>query len=103
MIRTKLRRTLQRLILQAWSNEEKRLAAKVSPETLEFVDRKRNILAENVRRIRAELKWSLEDLALKAGLDKKTIQRIERGEQPSPGTLKKLARAFDKSITELER
>jgi ribosome-binding protein aMBF1 (putative translation factor) len=88
---------------EAWSNEEKRLAAKVSPEALEFVDRKRGILAENVMRFRKARGWSLEDLALKADLDKKTIQRIESGEQPSPGTLKKLARAFDKSIRELER
>jgi DNA-binding XRE family transcriptional regulator len=104
LIRTKLRQTLQRLILQAWSNEEKRLAAEVSPHTLQFVDRKggtSTVLAENFRRLREARGLSVEALAIEVDLDKKTIQRIERGEQPSRVTLKKLARAFGKSITEL--
>lgn len=48
-----------------------------------------------VRKFRLEKSWTQEQLADISGLSVRTIQRIERGQQPSLESIKSLAAAFD--------
>src|SRR6266540_6742145 len=52
---------------------------------------------------RAELSYSIRDLAARAGVNLATIVRLERGEilTPQPDTLKALASALELSVTDL--
>ena len=53
------------------------------------------ILADNMRRLRAERGWSQELLGEKAGIHRTYIGSVERLERnPSVASLKKIARAF---------
>ena len=52
-------------------------------------------LAASIKRLRAAFFMTQEELAYKAGLNVRTIQRIERGEPSDLKTRRELARAFD--------
>jgi len=57
---------------------------------------------ERVKFQRGQRGWTQEDLAGKAGVDRRTIQRIEAGEtNPEHETVQKLAQAFGVDIAEL--
>jgi DNA-binding XRE family transcriptional regulator len=56
--------------------------------------------AQNIKRLRLECGWSLNDLADKTGLDKKLIIGHEKGKGIQPKTLRIYADAFTR---ELER
>ncbi len=61
-------------------------------------------LARNLRRIRAELGWSQEDLADHAGLHRTYISGLEREvRNPTLAVLEKLATALDMTPSELLR
>jgi transcriptional regulator with XRE-family HTH domain len=51
--------------------------------------------------LRTKRAWSQEQLADVAGVDVRTIQRVEHGDRVSFETLKALANAFDVDVTEL--
>ena len=56
-------------------------------------------IASNVRRLRMERKWSQDDLAVKCGVSRITINRIEMGRcMPDPELLFSLADAFGVSV-----
>jgi transcriptional regulator with XRE-family HTH domain/tetratricopeptide (TPR) repeat protein len=62
------------------------------------------MLGANVRELRQRLGLSQEDLATKAGVDAKTIHRIEAGESfPRPSTLRRLADALGLDGADRER
>ncbi|WP_310039313.1 helix-turn-helix domain-containing protein [Paraburkholderia caribensis] len=62
----------------------------------------RTILAVNLRRMRAELAWSQEDLAAEAGLDRSFVAHVERGARNiSIDNLEKLAVALAVPIARL--
>ncbi len=48
-----------------------------------------------IQKLRLQAGWSQEQLAALAGLSTRTIQRVERGQQPSVETLKALGAVFD--------
>jgi transcriptional regulator with XRE-family HTH domain len=55
----------------------------------------RAVLAENLRRLRGECRWSQEELAFEAGLHRTFIAHVERqARNISLDNLEKLARAF---------
>lgn len=54
-----------------------------------------------VKKLRAERKWSQEQLAELSGLSIRTIQRVESGHSASPETLKSLASVFEVEISKL--
>ena len=56
-----------------------------------------------VCKLRLEKGWSQEQLAEICDLSVRTIQRIERGQQPSLESLKALASVFETEITDLTR
>ena len=56
-----------------------------------------------VRKLRLQRGWSQELLAEFSGLSVRTIQRIERGQQPSLESLKSLAAVFEVDLTELKQ
>jgi transcriptional regulator with XRE-family HTH domain len=58
-------------------------------------------LSDRVRQLRNKHGFTQEDLAAKAGLGVATIQRVERGEQPSPETKVSIASAFNLSVVDL--
>jgi transcriptional regulator with XRE-family HTH domain len=59
-------------------------------------------LGENLRRLRAERTLSQTELALKAGVTKLTISRIENGIKfPHPKTLRRLAEALEVEPSDL--
>ena len=59
-------------------------------------------LAQRIRFLRKEQKWTQEDLGEKSGLTYKFIGQIERGEvSPTLGSLDKLAKAFGLTVSEL--
>lgn len=59
-------------------------------------------LGARVRMLRTERGWSQEELAERAGIDRRTIQRIEGGEyDPSPATGRALAAAFEVDVSKL--
>ena len=53
-----------------------------------------------IRKLRLQRGWSQEELAQFSGLSTRTIQRIERGENPGLETLKSLAAVFDMEVSE---
>ena len=55
-----------------------------------------------VRKLRLEKGWSQEQLAEISGLSVRTIQRIERGQNPSLESLKSLAAVFEVEIIDLK-
>jgi len=55
-----------------------------------------------VRKLRLEKGWSQEQLAEISGLSVRTIQRIERGQNPSLESLKSLAAVFETEVSELK-
>lgn len=54
-----------------------------------------------VRKLRLQRGWSQEQLAEMSGLSVRTIQRIERGQNSSPDSLKLLAAVFDTDFSRL--
>jgi transcriptional regulator with XRE-family HTH domain len=58
-------------------------------------------LSDRIRQLRKERGLTQDDLAAKAGLGIATIQRVERGERPSAGTIASIASAFNLSAVAL--
>ncbi|MGR5361734.1 2TM domain-containing protein [Vibrio mediterranei] len=56
-----------------------------------------------IRKLRLQRGWSQEQLAELSGLSIRTIQRIERGQNPGLESLKSLAAVFETTITELQQ
>ena len=56
-----------------------------------------------VRKLRLEKGWSQEQLAEISGLSVRTIQRIERGQNPSLESLKSLAAVFETEVSDLQK
>lgn len=54
-----------------------------------------------IRKLRLERAWSQEQLAALSGLSVRTIQRIERGQNPGLDSLKALAAVFDIDVATL--
>ncbi len=54
-----------------------------------------------IRKLRLEKGWSQEQLAEISGLSVRTIQRVERGQNPSLETLKSLAAVFEIDVTNI--
>ncbi|MFT6735481.1 MAG: transcriptional regulator with XRE-family HTH domain [Polaribacter sp.] len=54
-----------------------------------------------VKKLRAEKKWSQDQLAILSGLSVRTIQRVESGQSASMETLKSLASIFEVDINKL--
>ena len=54
-----------------------------------------------VKKLRAEKKWSQEQVATFSGLSIRTIQRVESGQSASIETLKSLASVFEVNISKL--
>jgi len=52
-----------------------------------------------VRKLRLEKGWSQEQLAEMSGLSVRTVQRIERGQNPSLESLKSLAAVFETEVS----
>lgn len=59
-------------------------------------------LAMNLRQLRLARGWSQEQLAELAGLNIRTIQRVERGQNAGLETLKALAAVFETSVHQLQ-
>jgi transcriptional regulator with XRE-family HTH domain len=64
--------------------------------------RRMNINAALIKRLRLEKSWSQEELALAAGLNLRTVQRIENEATASLQSRKALAGAFGVEVRELE-
>ena len=59
-------------------------------------------VAQNIRRLRRQKRWSQEKLAFEADIHRVFMGRIERCEQsPSLSTLEKIAKALNTSIQDL--
>lgn len=56
-----------------------------------------------IRKLRLNRSWSQEHLAEISGLSTRTIQRIERGQNPSLESLKSLAAVFEIDVSELSK
>jgi len=61
----------------------------------------RNPDPKKIRRLREDRAWTQERLAAVAGIDTRTVQRIESGRSAFPDTLMALANAFEIDIAEL--
>ena len=57
--------------------------------------------ADRIKELRTRRTWSQDALATIAGVNIRTVQRVERGDPASPDTLKALANAFDTDVTTL--
>lgn len=55
-----------------------------------------------IQKLRLQHGWSQEQLAVLSGLSPRTIQRIERGQTPSPESLKALASVFEIEFSSLK-
>jgi len=55
-----------------------------------------------VQKLRVQRGWTQEQLAIVSGLSTRTIQRIERGQEPSLESLKALAAVFDVDFQSLK-
>ncbi len=62
-----------------------------------------NVNAQTILALRAERAWSQEHLAQTAGLNLRTIQRIEKSGTASLQSAKALAAAFDLDVGDLDR
>ena len=64
---------------------------------------RKNILAQNVKKLRKQFKLSQEELAKKAGITYSTLIKIESGANVNPTikTLKKLANIFNVKVDDL--
>lgn len=62
-----------------------------------------DIIADNIRRLRAERGWTQEETADRAGLQQPSYARIELGRSPDVklSTLLRLARAFDVRLADV--
>ena len=59
-------------------------------------------LGKRIKYLRSLVKWSQEDLALEAGVNKNYLSDLERGERnPTVKVLEKIAKALDISLEEL--
>ena len=59
-------------------------------------------IARAVRRLRAERSWTLDELAARSGISRRTIVQIEQAQaNPSIGTLLRLTDAFEVTLSEL--
>ena len=59
-------------------------------------------LGKRIKYLRSLVKWSQEDLALEAGINKNYLSDLERGERnPTVKVLEKIAKAFGISLEEL--
>ncbi len=56
-----------------------------------------------IRKLRLERGWSQDQLARLSGLSTRTIQRIERGQNPGLESLKSLAAVFDVNVVDLKK
>jgi transcriptional regulator with XRE-family HTH domain len=63
--------------------------------------RARDQFAKRVRELRAERKWSQDDLAAVAGLHRTYIGPVERAPSIILDSVEKIARAFKVSISEM--
>lgn len=109
-VRESLRPAARRLILDAWSAHEKRLGAECgilnlqngettipaslapTPSAKLVQQHRRDMIAQNVGQLRIDKGMSVEQLALDARLDKKTVVGVLHGRHSAtPSTLKKLA------------
>ncbi|MCC6366869.1 MAG: helix-turn-helix transcriptional regulator [Bryobacterales bacterium] len=111
-----LRPIARRLIRDAWSVHEKRLAMECACPVSEngasaqealshsppAKQATRELLAQRVERLRIDRGMSVEQLALDAELDKKTVIGVLRSRRKArPATLKKMADALGVSASEL--
>jgi len=65
-------------------------------------DALRNVLGENVRRLRRECRLTQEELAFEAGIDRTYVSQIERGViNPSLLVLHKVATALKATVSTL--
>ena len=60
-------------------------------------------IADRIKQLRKEHALTQEDLAARSGLGIATIQRLERGQPPSPGTIASIAAAFRLSAEALTK
>jgi len=68
------------------------------------MDKARDLLGKNLKRLRSEKQWTQDDLAETCDLSVKMIQKIEYGKtSPSLDTIDKLAKALSTSPGELFR
>jgi len=54
-----------------------------------------------IKNLRLAKSWSQEELSIKTNLSTRTIQRIEKHDKASNGSIKALAKVFDMSIDDL--
>ncbi len=106
-----------RLVFEAWSIYENRLQAECECIPLPVPPRaapeagtdprtavSNETLAQKVQRLRIDKGMALEQIAIEAGVDKKTVLRIvNKGSRPNPSTLKKLADALGVAASDLAR
>jgi len=64
---------------------------------------RKNILAQNIKKLRKQLKLSQEELAKKAGITYSTLIKIESGanENPTIKTLVQIAKALNVKVDDL--
>jgi len=58
------------------------------------------LIGEKVKRLYTQQALSQKEMAAKAGVDVKTIQRLENGETAKGDTLQRIAKALDVPVTE---
>lgn len=111
-------RIAERYKLKAWSDLEKRLEAECGSTALAPSDQAMpssesslsavhqrptsRSLAQNIRDLRVNNGWSVEELAERAKVDKKSLIGIQKGSRPYPRTLKRIADALGVTPRELE-
>ena len=108
---------VNRLVLQAWSNYKRRLEkeflfrdqnpepgrnpTQVSVLAASVCSHDVSSLAQRIERLRFDKGWTLDELAQNAGVNKKTLIRIKKGNGAVPGTLKRIADALDVTVGQL--
>lgn len=116
-VKDQLMPKVNRLVLQAWSNYKRRLEeeflfrdqnpepgrnpTEVSVLATPVCSQVVSSLAQRIEGLRFDKGWTLDELARNAGLDKKTLIRINKGNGVFPGTLKKIADALDVTVGQL--
>jgi len=64
----------------------------------------RQVLAANMRRLRAELQWTQEELAFRSGIDRSFLAHVERSARNvSIDVIERIAIALSVSVQELFR